>query len=468
MPMLNDVQSRLNATEMLRVAQPSNVAEVRSVVNDAALRGEPVCPAGSLHSMGGQQFAGGGVSLSSSSLTSIGPLQRDPSGQSGIVQVQAGVTWPMLVRWLRDADSDGGQPLSIIQKQTGADELTLGGAVSSNIHGRVLGRKPIVDDIEAFCMTLSDGNRVRCSREDNPELYRLAVGGYGLFGFIDSIDLKLEKRSKVVRRVEELSLEEVIPALEAHTRAGATFGDFQYVTDEASTAFMARGIMSVYLPLESEGEIPVGQLGLSAEDWMRLYGLAHTDKARAYAEYAGHYLQTDGQVYWSDEHQFSPYLPEAGDLLARQLGWSNFASLMISEIYVPRDRFTHFMAEARRSAQETGANVVYGTVRLIEAEDETFLRWAKRDFACIIFNLLVEHSLEGIDRGQAQFQSLIDCALNEGGCYYLTYHRWARPDQIERAYPEFREFLDLKDQYDAYGVFTSEWHRHYRQMFGRL
>jgi FAD/FMN-containing dehydrogenase len=66
-----------------------------------------------------------------------------------------------------------------------------------------------------------------------------------------------------------------------------------------------------------------------------------------------------------------------------------------------------------------------------------------------------------------QFQSLIDCALNEGGCYYLTYHRWARPDQVERAYPEFREFLELKNQYDPHGVFTSEWHRHYRQMFGR-
>jgi len=26
---------------------------------------------------------------------------------------------------------------------------------------------------------------------------------------------------------------------------------------------------------------------------------------------------------------------------------------------------------------KTGANVVYGTVRLIEAEDETLLRWAR-------------------------------------------------------------------------------------------
>ena len=43
--------------------------------------------------------------------------------------------------------------LSIIQKQTGADEMTLGGALSSNIHGRVLGRRPIVADIEEFYLT---------------------------------------------------------------------------------------------------------------------------------------------------------------------------------------------------------------------------------------------------------------------------------------------------------------------------
>ena len=106
---------------------------------------------------------------------------------------------------------------------------------------------------------------------------------------------------------------------------------------------------------------------------MRLYVLAHTDKAEAYAQYAGHYLQTDGQVYWSDEHQFSPYLPEAGQLLARNLGWRTFASLMISELYVPRERFEGFMSSARRAVLETGANLVYGTVRLIEAEEGTTL-----------------------------------------------------------------------------------------------
>ena len=460
MSVLNDVQSRLNETTVARVVEPSTTLEVRDAILEAATEGLAACPAGARHSMGGQQFVSGGVSISTSRLKEIGPLDTE----SATVWVQSGVTWPGLTAWLRAEQQGRSGELTIIQKQTGADEMTLGGALSSNVHGRVLGRKPIVDDIEAFYLTGPDGERILCSRSNNSELFGAAIGGYGLFGLVDSVLLKLEPRTQLVRRVSEVATTEVMDALIDRMNQGATYGDFQYMTDETSPDFMSKGILSTYTPTGSVTAIPGDQLGLSTEDWMRLYVLAHTDKARAYAEYAGHYLQTDGQLYWSDEHQFSPYLPDAGDRMAQRLGWATFASLMISELYVPQDLFERFMSSARRAVLETGANVVYGTVRLIKAEDETVLRWARQDYACIIFNLLVEHSPEGVDRARDQFRALIDCALDEGGCYYLTYHRWARKDQLEKAYPELPRFLDLKNKYDPNGLFDSDWLRSLREV----
>ena len=461
MPSLNDVQSKLNPSDMRAIARPLTVEEISRTIIDARDRGISLCPAGALHSMGGQQFLEAGVSLSSERLSGIGPLDRE----SQTVWVQSGVTWPSLVRGLREQQRGETSELSIIQKQTGADELTLGGALSSNIHGRVLGHKPIVEDIESFYLTGPDGARKLYSREEGRDLFQLAVGGYGLFGFVDSIKLRLQIRQKLVRRVREVALDEAIPALEDQARRGAAYGDFQYKTDEASVGFMAEGIMSTYSPEEGGDPDSASRVGLSTEDWSRLYVLAHTDKARAYQEYARHYFQTDGQAYWSDDHQFSPYLPEAGDMLYRGMGWKTYASLMITELYIPRTRFVNFMAAARRQVLATQANLVYGTVRLIEAERETLLRWATQDYACVIFNLLVEHSPEGVARGQAQFRALIDCALAEGGSYYLTYHRWARKDQVERAYPQFPEFLRQKRRYDPDEVFASDWLRHYQNMF---
>ena len=308
MPLLNDVHSQLNETEVTRVVAPATAGEVASAIAQASAEGMAVCPAGSLHSMGGQQFIRGGVSISASRLKGIGPL--DPGSRT--VWAQTGATWTELVAWLRAEQAGRPTDLTIIQKQTGADEMTLGGALSSNVHGRVLGRKPIVDDVEAFYITGPDGKRLLCSRAENPELFRAAIGGYGLFGFIDAVQLRLEPRHQLARRVVELPTSKVVQALEEQMRLGATYGDFQYVTDETSTDFMAKGILSTYTPTGSTETIPDSQLGLSVEDWMRLYVLAHTDKAEAYAQYAGHYLRTDGQLYWSDEHQFSPYLPEAG------------------------------------------------------------------------------------------------------------------------------------------------------------
>ncbi len=161
----------------------------------------------------------------------------------------------------------------------------------------MLGRKLIVEDIEAFYLTGLDGTRKLCSREEGWDLFRLAVGGYGLFGFVDSIKLRLQKRQNLVRRVREVALDAAIPALEDQARRGAAYGDFQYKTDEASVGFMAEGIMSTYIPEEGGDPDSASRVGLSAEDWSRLYVLAHTDKARAYREYVRHYFQSDGQAY---------------------------------------------------------------------------------------------------------------------------------------------------------------------------
>tara|TARA_Y100000588_G_scaffold111076_2_gene121794 strand:- start:618 stop:992 length:375 start_codon:yes stop_codon:yes gene_type:complete len=123
------------------------------------------------------------------------------------------------------------------------------------------------------------------------------------------------------------------------------------------------------------------------------------------------------------------------------------------------------MESAAKSLRKTNGNVIYGTVRLINSEKESFLNWAKEDYACIIFNLLVDHTQDGIKIAKTQFQGLIDAALNEGGSYYLTYHKWARKDQVESAYPQFIDFINEKEFRDPSNLFTSNWYKHHVDLF---
>ena len=200
------------------------------------------------------------------------------------------------------------------------------------------------------------------------------------------------------------------------------------------------------------------------DDWLDLLRLAYTDRAKAFARYADYYLSTNGQTYWSDTNQLSAYLPNYAQKLRQEIGGEE-SSLVITEIYVPRPDLADFLARAAELLRASDARVIYGTVRLIEKDDESVLAWAKQSYACIIFNLFTLHTPAGLNASARAFRGLIDLAIARGGSYYLTYHKFATRDQILACYPQFNKFLELKRKYDPGERFQSDWYRHYRKMF---
>ena len=193
--------------------------------------------------------------------------------------------------------------------------------------------------------------------------------------------------------------------------------------------------------------------------------LAHVDPERAFAKYAAHYLATSGQIYWSDTHQLSLYVDHYHRWLDKQLDATEKATEMITEVYVTKDALVRFMEDVRKDFRAHRVEIIYGTIRLIERDDESFLAWAKEPYACVIFNLHTVHSPAGLKRSARAFRRLIDLAIRYGGSYYLTYHRFATRRQVEACYPQFPEFLLLKRKHDPEERFQSDWYRHYRLMF---
>lgn len=136
-------------------------------------------------------------------------------------------------------------------------------------------------------------------------------------------------------------------------------------------------------------------------------------------------------------------------------------SLVITELYVPRDRLVDFFSDVRDDMRKHDVDLVYGVVRWIEPDQETFLPWARQRYACVIFNLNVRHDLDGQAKAANDFRRLIDRARERGGTYYLTYHRHATRQQVEAAYPRFAEVLAEKQRRDPRNTWNSDWFRHY-------
>ncbi|MCW2923510.1 MAG: hypothetical protein JWM98_914, partial [Thermoleophilia bacterium] len=182
--------------------------------------------------------------------------------------------------------------------------------------------------------------------------------------------------------------------------------------------------------------------------------------------YAKYYTSTTGQRYWSDSHQMANYTDDYHLGVDKATGAKVPGTEMISELYVPRNRLADFMKAAASGMRDRDANVIYGTVRLIDQDTESALPWARQPWASVVFNLHTDHTPEGIERSAQQFRHLIDLADERGGSYYLTYHHWATKDQVVASHPDFSKMLAAKLQYDPQERFQSDWYRHYRTMFG--
>lgn len=461
---VNDIHSQLNPTIVDRILPVDSLASIQAAIAAARREDKPVSIAGGRHAMGGQQFGSGTLLLDTSPLNRV--LAFD--AEAGLIAVEAGIYWPELIAACRNAAPENSPQWAIAQKQTGGDRMSIGGALAANVHGRGLRMSPIIADVESFVLVDADGHVRQCSRRENAELFRLAIGGYGLFGVVYSVTLRLVPRRKLQRAVSVIDIEELMPAFAQRIEEGFLYGDFQYSIDDSSAGYLAQGVFSCYRPVAADTPIPDDQRELTVDDWRRLILYAHANKPQAFREYVDHYLATDGQIYWSDLHQLGYYEENYHRLLDHHLGAAAPATEVITEIYVPRESLAPFMYDAREDFRRHETGVIYGTIRLVERDAESFLAWARESFACVIFNLHVSHTPAGQERAAAAFRRLIDRAIHYGGSYYLTYHKHATRAQVEQCYPQFPDFLRLKRHYDPDERFQSDWYRHYAKMFSDL
>jgi FAD/FMN-containing dehydrogenase len=464
-PILNDVHSQLNPTRVAAVERPESKQALQEFVWRARREGLKISVAGGCHAMGGQQFATDGVHIDLTALNQV--LSQD--AVRGLLHIEAGADWPVIIEASHRMEAGAGRSWGIRQKQTGVDLVSLGGSISANAHGRGLWMQPLGNDIEDLTLLNARGEFVLCSRSENPELFSLVVGGYGLFGIIYSATLRLMPRQRVERVVDITDLDDAVNAVYRRAAEGCLFGDFQFAIDAADPRFLRRGVFACYRPTAAAAEDSGPASDLPADAWLKLLRLAHEDKREAFRLYAQHYLGTDGNHYWSDTMQLSTYIPSYADYLESARGEPAAGAvketLVIGEHYVPREQLLEFMQQAKDVLVSKRTEVIYGTIRAIMKDTVSFLPWAKGDFVCVIFNLRTPHTPEGRSKTEETFRALIDLSIRLGGCFFLTYHRYATAAQVEAAYPEFREWLKRKLQYDPEELFTSDWYLHYKMAF---
>jgi len=136
--------------------------------------------------------------------------------ERGLLEVQSGTPWPALA-------AHGGGAFGV---------GSVGDAVAANALGP--DGAPMVANVRSITLATADGELRRASRERAPELFALAVGGFGVFGPFYSITLDLDSLARAAARATPpLRLELPAPA-----PAGAPFRIALLLPPESSDAFV--------------------------------------------------------------------------------------------------------------------------------------------------------------------------------------------------------------------------------------
>ncbi|WP_394825112.1 D-arabinono-1,4-lactone oxidase [Pendulispora albinea] len=160
------------------IARPTSADAIAQTVVRAGQRNLKVRARGSGHSF---------TDIAATSEVAIdlgawhGIVDADPS--SGRVTVRSGTT-------LRQLNSEL-DALGLAMANLGdIDAQTISGAISTGTHGTGVKLGGLATQVEALELALADGEIVRCSREERPELFNAARVGLGALGVISTVTLR--------------------------------------------------------------------------------------------------------------------------------------------------------------------------------------------------------------------------------------------------------------------------------------
>jgi FAD/FMN-containing dehydrogenase len=452
-PLIRSDVARLAPARVAGVSDVAQVEQLQAIVRDAKARKLKVSISGSRHSQGGHTYTAGGMVLNMRRFNRI--LAIDP--QTMIITVESGATWDEVQRAL----APRGLAVKVMQS---SNIFTVGGTLSANAHGRDLDVMQVIDVVQRFRLLLADGRIVEVSRSVNPELFSLVIGGYGLYGVILDVTLRVTKDELYEQRSVSMDYTE-FPRYFAR----------QIKSDAEVVLMLARPSIDpdperflrelVVVTWRRADKARSGSFTLTEEEHVLrdkfFFGLSREfDWAKSLRWKLQKRVELgagDARIVSRNNSMRPPLAPlELLDYRSRS------DTDIIQEYYVPIEGFIPFMDRFRQILLDGDMNVLSSTVRYVAPNDTPTLAYAplKPTFAIIQMSN-VPLSKKGQASAEQVTRRLVDAALDYGGTYYLTYQLYPTADQLHRAYPNARRAFERKRFYDPDEIFTSQFYEKY-------
>jgi FAD/FMN-containing dehydrogenase len=441
--------SQLNSTQITAYLTPSSYEEIGAHLHYAQNNHYAISVMGSRHSQGGHTFSENGIVIHLKNLNNI--LNFDP--EQNTITVQTGITW----KEVQDFLNAHNRAVKIMQF---ANLFTVGGSLSVNANGIDPHCGPFIESVRSIKIMLADGNIVTANRDENAELFRLAIGGYGLFGIILEATLDIVENILYKRESRTCSLDEYIEFVQTipdNTSLGFHFAHIRFNTLGKK---LFKDVLSMQFTQVDEPSLSKRKI----KKCKRLYQERFVD-SRKWEIYCLRESSFIRSIQWMEEtfkngitiSRNNIMRPPASHLFCK----SKTKTQLLQEYFIPVENLKTFVDALEEITMALDFNLLHVAFRYIPANTESILSYARTNCIGVVVLFSQKMKAEDSNKTAEWTQYLIDTAIDCDGTYYLPIQLHADSLQIRDAYPHLDEFFSLKKKYDPSELFVNHFYNKY-------
>ncbi len=456
---INDA-SCLDRTVIYGIVEIKNVDDVKYALEYARDNKLKVSMAGARHSMGGQAFSKNGLVLEMKKF-----MKMSLNEEEMILTVESGATWHDIQNFLH--------PKYSVKAMQSTDIFTVGGSIAVNAHGMDHHAGSVGSSVRSMRVMLADGEIRTVSRAENPELFRLIVGGYGLFAVILDVDLEITTNDIYQTEREIVSYQDFPAVFSNDILPDKNIGLFYGHLSTSPYSLLDEMIFYKYTKVDiADAEIP--PLGEVSSVRLRrfVFNFSKTsDFGMGIKWFAEKYIEpkmesctvvprtqamSEGEACFVSRNE--PMHDSVPYLMNNLKGETD----ILQEYFIPRDQFIPFVDGLRKVSEKYDVNLLNASVRVIHPEDN-FLTYAPEEMFSIVLYINQRTTPEGNENMGIVTRELIDLTTSLNGRFFLPYQLHYTPEQLQSSYPEIADFFKAKQSYDPDGLFSNTFYEKYAQ-----
>ena len=368
-----DDASHLNLTKVHKIIDVETTPEaiqeqLKTLLKYAGENHLKVSIAGAKHSMGGHTIYPDGITLNMLPYNHMSFNEK-----TNILTIGSGATWEEALRYL----DRYGKSIAVMQAFS---NFSIGGSISVNGHGWQKNSPPISSSVESFTLMNAQGEIVKCSRTENTELFKLVIGGYGLFGII--LDVKLKVVDNVALTFQSIS---VLPEdyVKTYQKIVSNNPDVQFAYGRLRISdkhFLQQATLNYFEKIDKKPLVLSQQQSKNAET-KRIVFRGSVD-----SEY-GKRLRWDLE---SSLNSVSPYttfsrneiLSEDAALIENK---DTHSTDLLHEYFIPKQHLAQFIQDIKPVLKTKKVDLLNITIREVEHDYDAFMNYAREDVFGLVF-----------------------------------------------------------------------------------